>query len=59
MENQNINKEDVKNRIQELKPILSTLEWDLKRNQLNEGKKSYYTNLKNEYENLLKQLDEN
>lgn len=48
--------EQVKLRISEVKPLLSTLEWDLTRNQLNPGKKKFYDNLKKEYEELLVKL---
>lgn len=48
--------QEIKLRIAEVKPILTTLEWDISKDQLNPGKKGYYDLLKKEHEELLVKL---
>ncbi len=50
--------QDIKARIAKVKPILTTLEWDINRDQLNPGKMKYYEELKKEQETLLEKLKE-
>lgn len=50
--------EGIKIRIAEVKPILTTLEWDINRDQINPGKLSYYKGLKAEYDGLIGKLRE-
>lgn len=50
--------QEINKRIDEIKPILIRLEWDKAHNQLNPGKVPYLESLKNEYKELINQLDE-
>ncbi|PIN72621.1 hypothetical protein COV21_01595 [Candidatus Woesearchaeota archaeon CG10_big_fil_rev_8_21_14_0_10_45_5] len=49
---------DIGKRLSEVTARISTLEWDLSHNQLNEGKKAYYDRLKKEKEELERELSE-
>ncbi len=48
--------DEIINRMDEIKPILSRLNWDKDHNQLNPGKLSYMQSLEKEYEELKTKL---
>ncbi len=49
--------QELKNKMFEMRKKLITMEWDDKRNQLNEGRKVYYNKLREEFEKLEQELD--
>ena len=48
---------ELKEKLGDINKKLLTMEWDKKRNQLNIGMESKYTELKAEHDKLLKQID--
>jgi len=56
MKNENEIRE-LEKRYYELSSKVSTLEWDIQRNQLNQGKKAYYEKLKKEMQDIKEKLE--
>jgi len=55
METQNL--DQIKQRMDEIKPILNRLNWDKDHNQLNPGKLPYLESLQKEYDGLISQIN--
>ncbi len=55
METENL--DQIKQRMDDIKPVIAKLQWDKEHNQLNPGKLPYLQSLEKEYETLIKQVN--